>query len=471
MTLNLRHFLSPISIRYYLGSSIWCNSIQSIRRASFNKEKHTITTLPNGLRVASERVMNIPTCTVGIWIDTGSRYETEFNNGTAHFLEHITFKGTKKRSQTDIELEIENMGGHLNAYTSREQTCFYAKVLSKDLPKAIDILSDILQNSKLDSVAIERERSVILREQEEVNKNMEEVVMDHLHSVAYQGTPLARTILGTSENIRTIKKRDLEDYITKNYAASRMVLAAAGDIDHEELVILAEKAFSTLPSKTAIMKPEPARYTGSEVRMRDDNMETAHVVIALQGASFRSPDYFPLLVAQNIVGQWNRTMADGHYLSSRLAQQVSQSQLAHSFTSFNTSYTDTGLWGIYFVSDKKYELDDLVHMIQSEWVRLCLNVTDAEVERSKTQIKASMMLSLDGTTQIAEDIGRQLLIFGNRYTLQEMHQFIDNVTTDTVKKVCSEYLYDRCPVISAFGPIESLPDYNRIRSATLWLRN
>jgi processing peptidase subunit beta len=452
-----------------LLSKRWLSTASNIVSQGIASTK--VTTLPNGLRVATESIKHLPTCTVGMWIDTGSRYETELNNGTAHFLEHMTFKGTGKRSQTDIELEFENMGGHLNAYTSREQTCFFAKVLSGDMPKAVDILADILQNSKLDSTAIERERDVILREQEEVNKHMEEVVMDHLHTVAYQGTPLARTILGTTENIQTINKKHLEDYIRKNYAAERMVLAAAGGVDHDALVRIAEQAFSKLPATTAIMKPQPARYTGSEVRMRDDSMETAHVVIALQGASFKNPDYFPLLVAQTIVGQWDRTMADGHYLSSRLAQQVAQSQLAHSFTSFNTSYTDTGLWGIYFVSDKKYELDDLVYLIQSEWVRLCLNVTDAEVERAKSQIKTSMMLSLDGTTPIAEDIGRQLLIFGKRYTLQEMQEFVDAVTTDTVKRVCSEYLYDRCPVISAFGPIESLPDYNRIRAATMWLRN
>ena len=363
------------------------------------------------------------------------------------------------------------MGGHLNAYTSREQTCYNAKVMSKDLPKAVEILADILQNSKLEKSSIERERSVILREMEEVNKNMEEVIMDHLHAVAFQGTPLARTILGSEHNIKTLTQHDLKEYIASNYAAERMVLAAAGGVDHDALVKMAESAFGKLPAKTSIMKPEPGLYTGSEVRMRDDDMDTAHIVISLKGASFTSPDYFPLLVAQTIVGNWNRTMADGSFLSSKLAQNVAEHGLAHSFTSFNTAYTDIGLWGIYLVSDRRYELDDLVYLVQQEWVRLCLGVTEAEVERAKNQIKATMMLSLDGTMAMAEDIGKQLLVFGRHYSLQEMFKMVDAITADTVKNVCSEYLYDRCPAVAAFGPIESCPDYNRIRASTMWLRN
>jgi mitochondrial-processing peptidase subunit beta len=363
------------------------------------------------------------------------------------------------------------MGGHLNAYTSREQTCYNAKVMSKDIPKAVDILADILQHSKLDKAAIERERGVILREQEEVNKNMEEVIMDHLHAVAFQGTSLARTILGTERNIKTLSQQDLKDYIKNNYAAERMVLAAAGGVDHDGLVKMAEKAFGSLPAQTAIMKPEKAFYTGAEVRMRDDDMDTAHIVIALKGASFTDPAYFPLLVAQTIVGNWNRSMADGYYLSSRLAQGVSEHGLAHSFTSFNTAYTDIGLWGIYLVSDRRLELDDLVYLVQQEWVRLCLGVTDAEVERAKNQIKSTMMLSLDGTMAIAEDIGKQLLVFGRHHSLQEMFRLVDAVTAKSVKDACLEYLYDRCPAVAAFGPIESCPDYNRIRASTMWLRN
>lgn len=195
------------------------------------------------MRVASED-SGAATATVGLWIDAGSRYEDDKNNGVAHFMEHMAFKvkknrrslvsmylryfsnfifsqGTAKRSQTDLELEIENMGAHLNAYTSREQTVFYAKCLSQDVPKAIEILSDIIQNSKLGESEIERERGVILREMQEVETNLQEVVFDHLHAVAYQGTPLGRTILGPTENIKSITRGDLVNYVKSHYTAPR----------------------------------------------------------------------------------------------------------------------------------------------------------------------------------------------------------------------------------------------------------
>merc|ERR1712241_1277213 len=167
-----------------------------------------ISVLDNGMRVATED-SGVPTATVGLWIDTGSRYETAANNGVAHFLEHMAFKGTKKRSQTDLELEIENMGAHLNAYTSREQTVYYAKCFEKDLPKAVEILADITQNSLLGEAEIERERGVILREMQEIETNLQEVVFDHLHAIAFQGTALGQTILGPTENIQSISRRDL----------------------------------------------------------------------------------------------------------------------------------------------------------------------------------------------------------------------------------------------------------------------
>merc|ERR1712107_250908 len=179
----------------------------------------------NGMRVASED-SGAPTATVGLWIDTGSRYENAANNGVAHFLEHMAFKGTSKRTQTGLELEVENMGAHLNAYTSREHTVFYAKCLSGDLDGAVEILSDILTNSTFGQEEIERERGVILREMQEVEMNLQEVVFDHLHAVAYQGTPLGRTILGPAKNIKSIDRNDLTHYIQTHYKGPRMVLPA-----------------------------------------------------------------------------------------------------------------------------------------------------------------------------------------------------------------------------------------------------
>merc|ERR1719210_3270284 len=193
------------------------SSLQSSASPAYhlNVAPTDIHTLPNGMRVASEN-SGIPTATVGVWIDAGSRYETAKNNGVAHFLEHMAFKGTAKRSQMDIELEVENMGAHLNAYTSREQTVYYAKCFSKDLNRAVEILSDIIQNSTLGEDEINRERGVILREMQEVETNLQEVVFDYLHATAFQGTSLSQTILGPTENINSLQRQDLVNYITKS---------------------------------------------------------------------------------------------------------------------------------------------------------------------------------------------------------------------------------------------------------------
>jgi len=228
-----------------------------------------ITTLSNGLRVATESNLAAKTATVGVWIDAGSRFETEESNGTAHFLEHMIFKGTEKRSARDLEEEIENMGGHLNAYTSREQTTYYAKVLDKDVNKALDILADILQNSTFDKSRITRERDVILREMEEVEGQTEEVIFDHLHATAFQYTPLGRTILGPAQNIKTITKEHLQNYIQTHYTAPRMVIAASGAVKHEEVVEEVKKLFTKLSADpttaSQLVAKEPAIFTGSEV--------------------------------------------------------------------------------------------------------------------------------------------------------------------------------------------------------------
>jgi processing peptidase subunit beta len=232
----------------------------------------------------------------------------------------------------------------------RENTVYYAKAFNNDVPAAVDILSDILQNSKLEPQAIERERDVILREQEEVDKQLEEVVFDHLHATAFQGQPLGRTILGPKENIQSIQRADLESYIKTNYTADRMVLVGAGGVPHEQLVDLAEKYFANLPSEAvdysakSVVAEQKAKpdFIGSEVRLRDDTMGTANIAIAVEGVSWSDPDYFTALVTQAIVGNWDRSMGQSAYLGSKLSNFISQNNLANSFMSFSTSYSDTG---------------------------------------------------------------------------------------------------------------------------------
>eukprot|EP00981_Chlorochromonas_danica_P010013 scaffold2923_cov199-Ochromonas_danica.AAC.10 len=231
-----------------------------------------VTKLGNGVRVASETAYG-ETAAIGVWIDAGSRYETAQNNGAAHFLEHMAFKGTKNRTQVQLEKEIENMGGHLNAYTSREQTVYYARVFKNDVPKAVEILADILQNATLDEAAIARERDVILRESVEVGKQYEEVILDELHATAFQGTGLGRTILGPNENIRNLSRTDLQNYIDTHYTADRFVIAAAGAVDHKQLVDLTNKHFGGLKTGNGLVKADPVFFTGSDKRIRYDSMK------------------------------------------------------------------------------------------------------------------------------------------------------------------------------------------------------
>lgn len=364
---------------------------------------------------------------------------------------------------------MENIGAHLNAYTSREQTVYYAKAFKNDVGKAVDIISDILQNSKLEANAIERERDVILREQEEVDKLQEEVVFDHLHSVAFQGQALGRTILGPKENILSISRDDLSNYIKSKYTADRVVLVGAGGVDHDELVKLAEHHFSGLPtSATPIPLGQnqytPSEFVGSEVRVRDDTSSTVNVAIAVEGASWKSPDYFPMLVLQSVFGNWDRSLGASPLLSSRLSHVISSNNLANSFMHFSTSYSDTGLWGIYMVSENLVNLDDMVHFTLKEWQRASTGLGSAEVERAKAQLKASLLLGLDGTTAVAEDIGRQLVTTGKRFTPQDIEASIDAVTPAELQRVAKKYLWDKDFALAATGRTEGLLDYNRIRA-------
>lgn len=439
------------------------------KQALVNVPPTRLTVLDNGIRVASED-SGSPTATVGLWIDAGSRYETSRNNGVAHFLEHMAFKGTSKRSQTDLELLVENMGAHLNAYTSREQTVFYAKCLANDIPVAVEILADIIQNSSLAEPEIERERGVILREMQDVESNLQEVVFDHLHATAFQGTPLGQTILGPTKNIKKISKADLQQYIKTHYQPARIVLSGAGGVDHQKLVDLANKHFSGLKHSTAeIPELAPCRYTGSEIRVRDDSMPLAHIAIAVEGAGWTDADNIPLMVANTLVGAWDRSQGGGANNASYLARAASVENLCHSFQSFNTCYKDTGLWGIYFVAEP-LQIEDMVYNIQKEWMKLCTSVTEAEVDRAKNLLKTNMLLQLDGTTPICEDIGRQILCYGRRIPIHELDARIESVSAKNVRDVCNKFLYDRCPVVAAVGPTEGLPDYTRIRASMYWLR-
>jgi len=332
-------------------------------------------------------------------------------------------------------------------------------------------LADIIQNSQFGEAEIERERGVILREMQEVETNLQEVVFDYLHATAYQGTPLGRTILGPTENIKSITRQDIIDYVADHYKGPRIVLAGAGGLEHDKLVQLGEQYFgkigTTYPAEIPLVTK--CRYTGSEIRSRDDSMPLAHIAIAIQGAGWTDQDNIALMIANTLIGSWDRSQGGGSNNASRLAQKAYKEDLVHSFQSFNTCYKDTGLWGVYFVADRMTQ-DDFIVAIQEEWKRICTSATEFEIERAKNLLKTSLLLQLDGTTAICEDIGRQLLCYGRRIPLHELETRINSVTAATVRQVCLKYIYDQCPVVSAVGPCENLTDYLNIRSGMWWLR-
>jgi len=386
----------------------------------------------------------------------------------------MAFKGTEKRTREALETEIENIGGTLNAYTSREQTVYYAKVLKKDVEKAVDILSDILLNSKLDPADVEAERHTILREMQEVNKDHNEVIFDYLHASAYQGYGLSRTILGPPQNIRSLKRDDLLQYIKENYVGPKMLLVGAGGVNHEQLVSLAEKSFGGLSSTLNVQQDKYNNnkkpvFTGSLIQERDDSFNTAHFAMAFESVGWSHPDYYAFQVLQSLIGSWDRSIGGGSNISSKLAETFATEKLAHSISSFNTTYNDTGLFGAYMVNNGGEKYEDGIYEIFNEFNRIGKNVSDHEVNIAKNKLKASILLSLDGTTSIAEDIGRQVLSLGRRLSTEEIYNRIDNVSAKDIRRIVRGHFEDQCPAVSAIGKTEELPDYNQLRGWTYWV--
>jgi len=452
----------------FIQSRTYATPASAIPQYLLNIPPTKTTALSNGIVVATEE-QAIETATVGLWINTGSMYETEKNNGVAHFLEHMAFKGTSKRSQKALELEVENIGASLNAYTSREQTVYTAKSFKSQVPITLDIIADIVQNSELSEENVERERSTIIREKQEVENNTEEVIFDYVHSAAFQGSSLGRTILGSEENIRSISRGDLQDFIKTHYTGPRMVLVAAGGVKHENIVELAQKHFGGLSSTDHLTESIPVDYIGSDIRVRNDDMPLAHVALAVEGITWSDPDFFTVQVIQAMLGSWDRSIGSGANISSYMCEMIAVDKLAHSVMSFNTCYGTSGLIGNYAIAPPD-KLDLLTGRITDEWQRIANSSTANEVDRAKNKVKSASMLALDGTSQVAEDIGRQMLSIGRRISAAEVFLRVNDVTLADVRRVAKRIFTDVSPTVIGIGPIRDLPDYNTIRGWTYWNR-
>src|SRR5438270_13255595 len=411
-----------------------------------------LSTLANGLRVATDRVDTVDTVSLGIWIDVGTRHEPAEINGVAHFLEHMAFKGTERRSARAIAEEIEAVGGHLNAYTSRESTAYYAKVLKEDLPLALDILADILLHSSFDPTELERERAVILQEIGQANDTPDDIIFDYFQERAFPDQAMGRPVLGRPEIIRRLSREAVMGYLRDHYGAARMVLSAAGNLDHDRLVDLADTLFAQMPAERAVTT-EPARYVGGEQREARD-LEQLHLVLGFPGLPLGDPDYYAASVLST---------AFGGGMSSRLFQEVREKRgLVYAIHSFGHSYRDGGLFGIYAGTGEE-EAAELVPVLCEETLRLTDGFAPVELARAKAQMKAGLLMSLESTGARCEQMAQHMLIHGTPFDPVDMVRRIEAVDDAAVGRVVARWR-TAPPTLVGLGPVGRLEDFERLRA-------
>ena len=409
-----------------------------------------ITTLANGLRVATDLMPAVETVSVGVWIGVGTRQEAPDVNGVAHLLEHMAFKGTERRTARDIAEEIEAVGGSMNAQTSREQTAYFIKVLKGDLDLAVDILADILLHSIYDPAELARERAVILQELGQAEDTPDDVIFDRFQEAAFPDQALGRPVLGRAEIVEHLPREVLVDFRTRHYGASAMVLAAAGNVDHEALVASAKRAFAALP-EAGDTSYEAARYLGGEHRDHQD-LEQVHLAIGFPGVSFADPDYYASMVLATVLGGG---------MSSRLFQEIREARgLAYGVSAYAAPYLDGGVFGVYAGTGEK-ETAELVQVLFEQLAAVRDPIPAGELQRARTQMRAGILMSLESTGARMEALGSQLLIYGRPIPVEEMVRKIDAVTAGDVARVACRVFAGR-PTVAAMGPLGGLEPYRKL---------
>jgi predicted Zn-dependent peptidase len=403
-----------------------------------------VTTLNNGMRVATDRIETVESATVGVWCDVGTRDERPQVNGVAHMLEHMLFKGTRRRSAAAIAEEIEAVGGHMNAYTAREQTAYYARVLKGDVELAVDMIADIMQHSLFDAEEMDRERAVILQEIGQAHDTPDDIVFDHFQAAAYPGQGVGRAVLGRADVVRRLKRETVQGFLARHYAPGRLVLAAAGNVDHDRLVQLAGEKFDALPPPAENPRAA-ARYRGGDKREKR-KLDQVHLVLGFEGMGFLDPDFYPLQVMSTVLGGG---------MSSRLFQEVREKRgLVYSIYSFAGSLRDGGLFGIYAGTGEN-RLGELMPVVAGEIGKLARSVGDAEVARARAQLKAGTLMALESTSHRCEQLAQQLLVYGRPIPVPEIVAKIEAVDAAAVTRVMRRVAATR-PTIAAIGPIAKL---------------
>ena len=409
-----------------------------------------VTRLANGLTVATDAMAGVESATIGVWVAAGARHEPAAVNGIAHLLEHMAFKGTERRSALAIAEEIEAVGGYLNAYTTREHTAYYARVLAGDVPIAVDILADILQHSSFDETELERERAVILQEIGQAEDTPDDIIFDHLQLIAFPEQALGRPILGSPEIVRRLDRAAVRSYMRERYAASSMILVGAGRVEHEALVRLAEKHFSELP-RTADLAREQAKFVGGE-RREDKALEQVHLVLGFGGLPHADPDYYAASVYSTLIGGG---------MSSRLFQEVREKRgLVYSVYSFSHSYLDGGLFGIYAGTGEE-QAADTVRVIAEELARARDGAGQEELDRARAQVKAGLLMARESTGARAEHLAQQLMIFGRPLPVPEIVAELEAVDRARLVRV-AERLTASPAAFAALGPIDGLGAFGEL---------
>ena len=381
-----------------------------------------VTTLKSGISVVTDTMPHLETASLGVWVNSGSRDERQDEHGISHFLEHMAFKGTRRRTARQIAEEIEAVGGDLNAATGTETTAYYARVLKADVPLALDVLSDILSEPAFDAGELIREQNVIVQEIGAVADTPDDLIFEHLQVTAFPEQPLGRSILGTPKTVREFDGHKLRDYLGRNYRGPDMVIAAAGAVEHQAVVAEAERRFATFEGPAG-PDPEPARFGGgAHVEKRE--LEQVHIALALPGVSVLDPDLYSLQVFTNVVGGG---------MSSRLFQEAREKRgLCYSIYSFHVPYSDIGMFGLYAGTDAA-DTSELMRLVVDEIGGTAETISEAEVARAKAQMKAGLLMALESSGERIGQLARQMITRGRPIPLNELVAKIEAVTVESAR--------------------------------------
>ncbi len=400
-----------------------------------------VTRLPSGLSVVTDRMPHLETASLGVWIGSGSRNENPDEHGISHLLEHMAFKGTKRRTARQIAEAIEAVGGDLNAATSVESTGYFARVLKADVPLALDVLSDILSDPTFDAEELRREQNVIVQEIGATEDAPDDLVFDRLQETAFPKQPVGRSILGTRDTVRSFDASRLRAYLSRNYRAPNMVVAAAGAVEHGVIIADAQKRFASFTGPAA-PEPEPAHFSGG-TRVETRELEQVHIAMALQGLSVRDEQLYSLQVFTSVLGGG---------MSSRLFQEVRETRgLCYAIQAFHMPYSDTGLFGLYAGTDES-DAPELMRVVIDQIGNATETLNENEVNRAKAQMKAGLLMALESSEARVGQLARQMLAYGRPIPLEEIVAKVDAVTVESARAAGRALIGRAKPAIAALGP-------------------